>query len=47
MESIEKRIQPILVWLETNVRRPLDGSYLDTWLMTPAKLKWCEFTKQY
>lgn len=28
---------PIVEWLETNIRGPLEGTLFDTWIATPAK----------
>lgn len=30
-------VEPIVIWLEVNVRKPLEGSWFDTWIATPAK----------
>jgi len=30
-------IHSILVWLEKNVRQPLEGTVFDKWIATPAK----------
>lgn len=27
----------VVRWLETNVRKPIEGSWLDTWVAIPAK----------
>jgi hypothetical protein len=29
--------QPVVEWLEKNVRKPLEGTLFDTWIATPAK----------
>ena len=30
-------LDAVVRWLETNVRKPIEGSWLDTWVATPAK----------
>ena len=37
---------PALVWLERNVRRPLEGSWPDRVLFTPAKRAYCQLRRQ-
>lgn len=29
--------EPIVIWLEKNVRKPLEGSLFDKWIASPAK----------
>jgi len=39
-------IRGILVWLEKNVRKPLEGSYFDQYIASPAKKIYCDSVKQ-
>jgi len=39
-------IRVILSWLETNVRKPLEGSYFDKYIASPAKKIYCDTVKQ-
>ena len=32
-----KELTSVLVWLENNVRKPLEGTWFDRWVATPAK----------
>lgn len=38
-------IRGILFWLETNVRKPLEGSYFDLYIASPAKKIYCDTVK--
>ena len=40
-------IRGILVWLEKNVRKPLEGSYFDQYVASPAKKVYCDSVKQH
>jgi len=31
-------LEPILIFLENNVRKPLEGTWFDTWIASPAKV---------
>ena len=35
-----------LVWLEENIRKPLQGSLFDIWVASPVKKIYCEQRKQ-
>jgi len=39
-------IHSVLVWLENNVRKPyLEGTYTDTYVVSPVKKLYCEWRK--
>ena len=31
------QVLPVLIWLEINIRKPLEGTLFDKWIATPAK----------
>ena len=36
----------VLVWLECNVRKPVEGSWFDLYLALPAKKTYCALRRQ-
>lgn len=30
-------VEPVVIWLEKNIRKPLEGSFFDKWIASPAK----------
>ena len=39
-------LHSILVWLEVNVRKPLEGTVVDVYIAKPLKDAYCETRKQ-
>ena len=30
-------VEPVVIWLEKNIRKPLEGSFFDKWIASPTK----------
>lgn len=39
-------LHPVLVWLEDNVRKPIEGTTLDVYVTKPLKDAYCNIRKQ-
>ena len=40
-------VHTVLAWLDTNVKKPMEGSTLDTYVFQPAKDAYVENRKQH
>ncbi len=45
-ESVRKYTHDCLQWLETNVRKRVEGSYFDLYVALPLKKIYCDLNKQ-
>ena len=44
--SIRNNVHGCLQWLETNVRKRVEGSYFDLYVALPLKKLYCDWNKQ-
>ena len=40
------KLHSVLVWLENNVRKPIEGSTFDVYVTKPLKDMYCDYKKQ-